>query len=184
MILEQNKIYAKYDDTSIRVYQAYNDRIASEALELNTLGDSFKKDRMTWIKPSFLWMMYRSGWGTKKDQERVLAIDIYRTFFDELLSKAVLTSFDNSIYVSHDEWKVQLSKSSVRCQFDPDRDIHGNPLEKRAIQLGIKEDMVQKYITEGICAITDITSKVKEYRGKIEKDVFDNTLLPVETEYK
>jgi hypothetical protein len=25
----------------------------------------FKVDRMTWVKPSFLWMTYRSGWATK-----------------------------------------------------------------------------------------------------------------------
>ncbi|WP_422570328.1 DUF4291 family protein, partial [Erwinia billingiae] len=29
---------------------------------------------MTWIKPSFLWMMYRSGWGMKDPgQKRILA---------------------------------------------------------------------------------------------------------------
>ncbi|WP_304943115.1 DUF4291 domain-containing protein [Vallitalea guaymasensis] len=183
MILENKKIYAKYNNTTIRVYQAFNHEIANEALELNTFGDYFKKDRMTWIKPSFLWMMYRSGWGTKKNQERILAIDIYRTFFNELLSKAVLTSFDNNVYASYDEWKSQLSKSNVRCQFDPDRDIYGNPLDKRAIQLGIKGDMVEKYLTKGIYNIIDMTNKVKEYREQINNDLFDIALLPVEIEY-
>ncbi len=31
---------------------------------------------MTWIKPSFLWMMYRCGWAAKPGQERVLAVRI------------------------------------------------------------------------------------------------------------
>ncbi|MFM7854759.1 MAG: DUF4291 family protein [Flammeovirgaceae bacterium] len=25
-------------------------------------------NRMTWMKPNFLWMMYRSGWATKHNQ--------------------------------------------------------------------------------------------------------------------
>ena len=49
---------------------------------------------MTWIKPSFLWMMYRSGWGTKTDQERILAIDITREGFNTILSGVVLSAFD------------------------------------------------------------------------------------------
>lgn len=60
----------KYGDEVIRVYQAYNNQIVDEAIRLGTFGSCFKMERMTWIKPSFLWMMYRSGWATKKDQER------------------------------------------------------------------------------------------------------------------
>ena len=34
----------------------------------------YSTTRMTWIKPNFLWMMYRSGWAEKKGQENILAI--------------------------------------------------------------------------------------------------------------
>ncbi|MFE2537242.1 DUF4291 family protein [Streptomyces sp. NPDC059371] len=44
-----------------------------------------KRDRMTWIKPSFLWMVYRSGWGTKEGQETVLAVEISREGAESLL---------------------------------------------------------------------------------------------------
>ena len=37
---------------------------------------------MTWIKPSFLWMMYRCGWGLKEGQETVLAVEITREGFE------------------------------------------------------------------------------------------------------
>ena len=63
---QERKIYAKYDDKTIRVYQAYNNKIADEAIKLGTFGEHFSLTRMTWIKPSFLWMMYRCGW-TEKD---------------------------------------------------------------------------------------------------------------------
>lgn len=41
----------KYDDEVIRVYQAYNNQIADEAIRLGTFGSCFKMERMTWIKP-------------------------------------------------------------------------------------------------------------------------------------
>ncbi len=44
---------------------------------------------MSWIKTNFLWMMYRSGWGTKPDQEIILAIRLKTTFLDSVLTQAV-----------------------------------------------------------------------------------------------
>ena len=73
---EERNIYAVYDNKTIRVYQAYNNEIAGEALKLGKFGNKFSLNRMTWIKPSFLWMMYRSGWASKQGQERILAIDL------------------------------------------------------------------------------------------------------------
>nr|WP_240038802.1 MULTISPECIES: DUF4291 family protein [Okeania] len=37
---------------------------------------------MSWIKTNFLWMMYRSAWGSKTGQEIILAVTIKRTAFD------------------------------------------------------------------------------------------------------
>jgi len=93
-----HKIYARYNDDTIRVYQAYGDAIANEALQKGTFGDSFKLERMTWIKPSFLWMMYRSGWGTKEGQTRVLAIDMKRTGFDEILLSPANQGYFKRLY--------------------------------------------------------------------------------------
>ena len=55
------EVFAQYDRKCIRVYQAYNPMIAKEAVALQRFGESFNVNRMTWIKPSFLWMMYRSN---------------------------------------------------------------------------------------------------------------------------
>ena len=84
MSMPYQQIRAFYDDKTIRVYQAYSDAIAHSALEHGTfVSPPFKEDRMTWIKPSFLWMMYRSGWGNKDSgQKRILTIDILREGFD------------------------------------------------------------------------------------------------------
>lgn len=178
-----HKIFAHYNADTIRVYQAYSDTIANEAVQLGTFGHSFKLERMTWIKPSFLWMMYRSGWGTKEGQNRVLAIDIKREGFDEILSQAVLSSFNKDVYGSYKEWQDAVAQSQVRCQWDPERDIYGNPLDRRSIQLGLRGSVVRKYVNDWIVNITDYTETVAIIRERIRNKTFDNTLLPIETEY-
>src|SRR5579885_3321276 len=68
-------ILAHYDESSIVVYQAYRPAIGQFAVAHGYFGgSSFSCNRMSWIKPNFLWMMYRSGWGTKEGQEVVLAV--------------------------------------------------------------------------------------------------------------
>ena len=180
---DNKKILAQYDESTIRIYQAYNNRIADEAVSLGTFGSCFKVDRMTWIKPSFLWMMYRSGWATKEGQERILAIDIIRSGFNIILGNVVLSSFEKEVYSDFESWKTSLENSQVRCQWDPDRDIFGNPIDRRAIQLGLKGTMVKKYVNDWIVNISDITDNVTEIRESIKHKVFNESMLPIECEY-
>jgi len=151
------KINAVFDDHSIRVYQAYKDAIADEAIRIGTFGNLFKLDRMTWIKPSFLWMMYRSGWGEKEGQNRILAIDIKRTGFDIIVKNAILTSFSQTNHNTYEQWKNIIKKSEIRCQWDPERDVYGNPQKQKTIQLGIKGSILNNYVFEWIINIADIT---------------------------
>ncbi|MCM1506903.1 MAG: DUF4291 domain-containing protein [Ruminococcus flavefaciens] len=178
-----NTINAVYDDETIRVYQAFNERIAEEAVRLNTFGKSFKKERMTWIKPSFLWIMYRSGWAEKENQEHILAIDIKRTGFEEILEKAVMSSYSERMGITYEEWKRQIAVSEVRCQFDPDRDIYGNPQLDRTIQLGLRGRMVEKYISDYIVKITDITDRVKYLKSLRDSGNLTPECLPIERAY-
>lgn len=182
-ILQTKEIRAVYNEKTIRVYQAYNEKIANEAISLGTFGPSFKMERMTWIKPSFLWMMYRSGWANKDGQERILAIDIKREGFEEIIENAVLSTFKDGIDVSYEEWQTRLKRSEVRCQWDPDRDIYGNPLNRRAIQLGLRGSMVDKYVNKWIANISDITDYVNNVSESISLGTFQENILPKEQEY-
>lgn len=176
-------ILANYSESTIRVYQAYNSLIADEAVQKQTFGKYFKRERMTWIKPSFLWMMYRCGWAYKENQERVLAIDIKREGFEQILSQAILSKHIEKMYGSYENWKKLLSESNVRCQWDPDRDIYANPIDRRAIQLGIRGKVVDKYIDEWIVKITDMTQIAHQYKALIDENKFDLALLAKEKEY-
>ena len=179
-----NEIRAVYSKDTIRVYQAYNKIIASEAVMKGTFGDHFKMDRMTWIKPSFLWMMYRCGWATKENQEYVLAIDIQRKAFDYLVANAVISTYQEEMYGSREEWKRLIHSSDIRLQWDPERDIHGNPLNYRSLQLGLRGETVRKYVNEWIVDITDITSYVNELKCLISQKKDVSMLLPEENVYQ
>lgn len=177
------EIRAFYTEDTVRVYQVYNKIIADEAVKNGTFGSSFKLDRMTWIKPSFLWMMYRCGWGTKENQEHILAIDLKREAFDYIVQNAVISTYDDNMGISHEEWKEQIKTSEIRCQWDPERDLFGNPLEYRSIQLGLKGTAVQKYVNDWIVSIEDITEYVMKLREQKSRGMDINSLLPTERIY-
>ncbi|TDH24099.1 DUF4291 family protein [Segetibacter sp. 3557_3] len=69
---------------------------------------------------------------------------------------------------SYDEWKQKLAHSLVIIQCDPDRDLYLQPLEQRAIQIGLSGIAVEKYITEWVIDITDITFKFKTIKQRIK----------------
>lgn len=179
----KKEIRAVYTTDTIRVYQAYNKAIASEAVQKGTFGDKFKLDRMTWIKPSFLWMMYRSGWGTKENQECILAIDIKREAFDYIVQNAIESTYSDEMHMTYIEWREQIKKSDIRCQWDPERDLYGQPLDHRSIQLGLRGEILQKYVREWIENIADITDYVKELDGQKRKGMDICSLLPKEKRY-
>lgn len=176
------EVFAKYDKTCIRVYQAYNDTIAEEAVRLQNFGDSFNLNRMTWIKPSFLWMMYRSGWGTKKNQEHILALDIYQEAFQALLEKAVLTSPDSSAF-NGAEWEKAFSDTTVYCQWDPDRNIKGGAINRAAIQIGLKGTALREFLDKGIYRIEDITPSVRKWNEQRKNNKLNPKELPTERLY-
>ena len=83
---------------------------------------------MSWIKPNFLWMMYRCGWASKEGQEVVLAVRLKRSSFDEILRRAVHSTYVSEVYESESAWKAAVGRSDVRLQWDPDHDLLGLPL--------------------------------------------------------
>lgn len=155
-------IMAQFDDSTIIVYQAYRPSIARYAVEHQRFGGDFSYSRMSWIKPNFLWMMYRSGWATKEGQEHILAVRIRRSLFDDLLASAVASTFHARHHASREEWQAAVAVSDVRLQWDPDHDPAGRPLERRAVQLGLRGDALRRYGERDVVSITDVTEFVAE----------------------
>jgi hypothetical protein len=161
-------VLAQYDDDSVVVYQAYRPSIGRFAAEHGYFGGEFSLGRMSWIKPNFLWMMYRCGWATKEGQEVVLAIWLARAAFDEILAQAVPSTFWDHRYADRAAWQADVGRSDVRLQWDPDHDPRGNPVVRRAVQLGLRGKVLARYAREWIRRIEDITPFVREQHARLQ----------------
>jgi hypothetical protein len=177
------KIFANYDEQGVWVYQAFEPSIVHAALERGTFGRGFGLDRMTWIKPSFGWMLYRSGYASKQRQEAVLKIKITHEGFEGILRQSVETSFNAGVYESESVWRLALSKSDVRHQWDPDRALSGEKLERRAIQIGISGNAVRNYVNKWIVQLEEVTALAKQIGKAVEERQKLFPQVPVETEY-
>lgn len=168
-------------EDTIVFYQAFNSTIADYAVKNQKFGGSaYSYTRMSWIKPNFLWMMYRCGWAEKENQERVLAIWVPREKVELILSKAVHSAFNPEYYDSELVWKEQLSCSEVRLQWDPDHDPFGSKLERRAIQLGLKGEILRSFAAEWIVKIEDITLWIKAEAKKVFAKDISGLVVPKE----
>lgn len=187
-------IRAQYTATTITVYQAYPSTIANPALEAQKfISPPFSMTRMTWIKPSFLWMAYRCGYASKPGQERVLAIEITREGFEWALRNSRLSHYDSHQQGAKNsdrngklaEWRNKLKAYPVRIQWDPERNLKFEPLRYRSIQIGLGPQAAQKYVNEWIVSITDVTDTMKNIpqlldAGRIEEA---EKLIPTEEVY-
>ncbi len=158
--------------TPSTVYQAYGHAIADAALAAQRFVAPFSDGRMTWVKPSFLWMLERCGWASKPMQERVLAVRLSRRAFDDAVQNAVSTS------VAHEH-------ASIRVQWDPERSLRGTKLAHRSLQLGLGRDVIRAFALEWVQRIDDVTPLVKRLDALRREGRFDQAerLLPVERRY-
>jgi hypothetical protein len=168
---------------TVTVYQAYRPEIGGPAARHGRFPAAWKRDRMTWIKPSFLWMMYRCGWATKEGQEVVLAVRILRDAFDEILRLAVYSSFKSEIYASQDAWKAAVASSNVRLQWEPDPSPAGGALQRRAIQLGLRGEVLATYARQWSVSIEDISDFVRAQRENSSPTRYDQLVTPRERVY-
>jgi len=176
-------IMAQYNENHIIVYQSYRPEIGNFAVKNQYFGGAFSLERMTWIKPNFLWMMYRNGWGTKEGQEVVLAIHLKREAFERYLEKAVWSSFNATIYESRKNWQNAVKTSSIRLQWDPDHDPYGEKVKRKAIQIGIRNDEIKRFSKEDILKIEDISTFVAEQYQHVKNKELDKLMMPEEKPY-
>lgn len=175
------QIIGRKENENIIVYQAFNSEIVDYAVKQQQFGGShYSFSRMSWIKPGFLWMMHRAGWAAKENQHRILAIALPLVHFKTILQQATVSSYDGNLFATESEWKNELNKTAVRLQWDPDHDPVGNKQERKAIQLGMKGDVLKQFCTEWIAKIEDITDFVNQQYQKVLANNIDDLDLPYE----
>ena len=179
-------ILAHYDDSSVIVYQAYRHAIGQYAVQHGQLGGpGFSLARMSWIKPGFLWMMHRSGWGSKEDQQTILGLRIRRTFFEQLLSQAVPSSCPPDYPGGPAQWQRAVGQSKVRLQWDPDHAPAGahHPHRRRALQLGLRGSRLADLAGPELLQVIDLSDFVAAQRVLVQQGQLEALRLPIERVY-
>lgn len=180
-----HEIRADFDRDTIVVYQAYPASISGPAVKNGLFVPPFSFNRMTWIKPSFLWLMHRSNWAQKSGQECILAIRISRSGWEKALSNAVLTTFETSVHQSKPQWADAFANAKIHVQWDPERNLRGAAQQHYSIQIGIGRQIIQEYNESWIVSLTDITATVVKMRSLIQRGDHQaaSRHLPIEKSY-
>ena len=166
-------IIAQFDEESIIVYQAFNETIARYAVENGRFGGpAYDDDRITHIKPSFLWMMHYSGWAKKENQENVLAIRLQRSCFDELLCRSALITSEKEKNAA----EVQLSWQNYY-------DLAGTKTDRFAAKIGLLGEAKRVFNEECIQEIQDVTAFVREQQAFLLSDKAGKVRVPKERVY-
>jgi len=152
----------EWDDEGVFFYQAFNKQIADWAVQHQRFGGpDFNPKRMTWIKPSFAWMLYRAGYGHKdKNQARILKVKLSHEAVAEILSRC-----------KHGHGN---GGSDGRVQWDPARTLLRGERDEpalsggRAIQIGMKGDLSCYYVsnTLSICDVTSLANLMQYAHGQ------------------
>ncbi|WP_198370195.1 DUF4291 domain-containing protein [Roseomonas rosulenta] len=179
------QVRADFTATEVALWQAYAPAIAEPALSAQRFVPPFRRTRMTWVKPSFLWMMYRSGWATKPQQDRVLRIVVSRAGFDWMLEQAVPTRHVDGMYASAEAWRMASRSAPVLVQWDPERDLGLRPSVIRTIQLGLRGVALDRYVDEWTLRIEDATPLAHRIAALVARGDTEaaQALLPREAPY-
>jgi len=182
----------EFDEEGVYLYQAYCDEIAEWALTHQQFGGPrFNQARMTWIKPSFGWVLYRSGYGHKPNQNRILKIKLSHDTLGELLSHCQCVDTNKA---TRSERSAEGGTGNGRVQWDPARDMMAadgrqprEMLRTRAIQIGLKGHLSEVYV-ENVISIQDVTElghRVCHAHRSGKKEAMAELLqeLPVERPY-
>jgi hypothetical protein len=179
------EIRASFDREGIVVYQAFSPAIADAALRSQRFVEPFSMGRMTWIKPSFLWLMHRSNWGLKSGQERTLAVTITRSGWEQALGQGVLTVYEERVFRSKTDWDRQFQSASVHIQWDTERNLRGAGLGQYSIKVGLSRQVIREYVENWTLRIEDLTPKVAKMRDLLRSGRADEAKrhLPSERLY-
>ena len=143
----------------ISTFMAFSPKFLSVDLKRGIyFNDNLNFMRMSWVKTSLLWTLWRSDWGMREGQECVIKIDVPEDYMRRLMGIATPTK--STIY------------SEVLYQRDPDRRIVGRRWKEgkeyfvkggNTVHFGIRNSRLEEYFT-GISVgnVSDITETMRK----------------------
>ena len=84
-------------------------------------------------------------------------------------------------HLSTEQWREAVAVSDVRLQWDPDHAPNGQPVQRRAIQLGLRGTVLRQFNDEWLKDVQDITEFVHQQKANIGS--LTELLMPSESVY-
>ena len=82
------------------------------------------------------------------------------------------------------EFTKRVNATNVRLQWDPDHNPYGGKEERRAVQLGLRNEFLDPFRGEGIVEITDLSDFVREQREHVRNKSLNKLMTPAEEVYE
>ncbi len=99
-----------------------------------------------------------------------------------IVAQAVHSTFVPELYASERERKQALASSEVRLQWDPDHDPSGAKVERSALQLGLRGEILARYAKDWIVEIEDISAFVRQQK-EYAHTPYTQLVMPKEAVY-
>ncbi len=164
--LPPRTLLATYTDREVVVWQAHRAEVAERAVATGTFdGPSWRTDRTTRLRVSLPSLLWRCAWATRPGRERILAVRLRRTAFDELLLRAVPGDNDPSVYASAGAWRLATRFATALVSWHPDRDVRGEPQPWDTARFGLREALLHAFSREWVLGVEDVTPWVVAHRG-------------------
>jgi hypothetical protein len=100
------------------------------------------------------------------------------------LASAVASVWDRELFASKSDWSKAVEQSSVRLQWDPDHGPTGAALERRAIQLGLRGDVLDSFARRELIEVIDLSEFVTEQRSALSAKGIAALVTPTEHAYR
>lgn len=158
--------------TSVNLLRGEDGRYATflafsaEYISPEGFTDRMNQWRMTWVKTSLPWMLWRADWGRKENMERIVRVDIPESYLFSLVREGEPT-------------KLAKPTDDVIFQLDPDRRIIGRRWQEgnsywvnggRTVHFGLRRQALNDFIDiiawENLSDITDTVQAVERERSE------------------
>jgi hypothetical protein len=96
----------------------------------------------------------------------------------------VPSTWDRDQFATEEQWSQAVGRSSVRLQWDPDHDPSGAKLERRAIQLGLRGEVLEAFGRRELVEVTDVSGFVAEQRERLSSAGVSGLVTPRERVYR
>lgn len=159
------------EEGGVYLYQSFDAATAAYAVVRQKFGGtSYDFAETAWMTPSFLWMMDYSGWSSKPGKNRVLAIQISREGFEEILREGVYDKFNEDMYDEESVWREAVQNSDVRIEWDNDYNVKGKKLSRETLQIGLKSTVLVNFNRKYIQRIVDVTPFAEKQYKKMDEN--------------